>query len=300
MPLPNEPILLRSASDRPSRLVERCIYRASQCAAFICAAVVILIVTFVLYEAWPALTKVTPGRFFTDASWHPTLGRFRMWPMLVATLLVTIGSVIMTTPLGLMSAVFLHFYAPALLAALYRRVLFIVASVPSVVYGLWGITALVPLIARISPSGQGYSVLAGMLVISFMTLPIVALTIDTALAMVPREYLVAAAALGLSRRAMAWRVALPVAWRGVVAGVLLQTARVLGETMAVLMVCGNVVQVPRSLFSPVRLLTANIALEMGYAADEHRSALFVGGLWLLLVVGLMALVAHWLEKERSP
>jgi phosphate transport system permease protein len=153
------------------------------------------------------------------------------------------------------------------------------------------------LIGRLSPFGFGHSLLAGVLVLSLMTLPLAALTVDTALGAVPRDYLAAAAALGLSRRAVVWHIAVPVAWRGVLAGVLLQTARALGETMAVLMVCGNVVQLPTSFFTPVRLLTANIALEMGYATAFHRSALFVSGLWLMVIAAVLVLGAQWLERE---
>jgi len=266
--------------------------------AALCAGVIVLIVAFIAAEAWPALRDIGVGRLFGDASWHPTSDRYNLVPMLVATLAVTAGSVLVTAPLGIGSAIFLRFYAPRGVAAVYRRVIELLAGVPSVVYGLWGMTVLVPLIAAVSPLGQGQSVLAGVAVLSLMTLPMVALTSDAALGAVPRAYLRGAAALGLSRRAIAWRVALPAASRGVFTGVLLQTARALGETMAVLMVCGNVVQLPHSIFAPVRVLTANIALEMGYADDDHRAVLFVSGMLLLIIVALLVLLAEWFDRRR--
>ncbi|GIW95977.1 MAG: phosphate transport system permease protein [Pirellulaceae bacterium] len=279
------------------RFVDRLLGGAGLLSALLGASLVIWMLGFVLVESWPALQQIGPLRFLTDTAWYPTLGRFGMWPMVVATVVVTIGSVVVTTPVALGSAVYLRFYAPPVLAGLYRRVLWVLAGVPSVVYGWWGITALVPMIGRFSPFGFGHSLLAGVLVLSIMTLPLAALTVDTALGAVPRDYLAAAAALGLGRRAVAWQVAVPLAWRGVLAGVLLQTARAIGETMAVLMVCGNVVQLPVSLFAPVRLLTANIALEMGYATQLHRSALFVSGLWLLVLAAVLVWAAQRLERE---
>lgn len=290
--------LCRSSADFRRQLLDELLQRALQLTACLCVGVMLLIVWFVVAEGWPALRRLGVWRFFSDASWHPAAGRFQMLPMLLATLAITAGSLLVTAPLGLGSAVFLHFYAPRPLAAIYRRTLELLAGIPSVVFGLWGLTVLVPLIARVSPLGQGQSVLAGVMVLSLMTLPLVALTADAALAAVPRTYLQGAAALGMSRRAVAWQVAVPLAWRGVVAGVLLQTARALGETMAVMMVCGNVVQLPDSIFAPVRALTANIALEMGYAEQLHRSVLFVSGILLLVVVAVLVSLAQWLEWER--
>jgi len=158
-----------------------------------------------------------------------------------------------------------------------------------VVYGLWGLMVLVPALARIGPPGQ--SVLAGVLVLALMILPTIALVSDTALGAVPEIHLRGAAAAGLSRWAIVRSIALPTARSGILTGILLGTGRALGETMAVVMVTGNVAQIPDGVFAPVRTLTANIALEMAYATDAHRSALFVSGLVLaLLTIGLVAVV----------
>jgi phosphate transport system permease protein len=217
--------------------------------------------------------------------------------MLVGTLLATAGAVAVATPLGICSALFCHFYAPPPLAWAYRRLVELLAGVPSVVYGFWGLVVLVPLIARWQPPGA--SLLAGSAILAIMVLPTMALVADAALANVPRAYLHGAAALGLSRWGTIRRVVLPAARGGLLTGVILETGRAIGETMAVLMVCGNVVQMPRSLFDPVRTLTANIALELAYALGDHRSALFVSGLLLMAMVGLLVAAAELVSKERA-
>lgn len=270
-------------------------------AAAVTGLTVFLIAGFLVIESWPALDRVGLARFFTDPSWHPAAGAddgtFLLVPMLWGTLWATAGAVAVATPLGLLSAVFCRFYAPAAVARPYRRMIELLAGIPSVVYGFWGLTVLVPLIRRLEPPGP--SLLAGIVVLATMILPTVALTADAALAAVPRAHLQAAVALGLSRSTTLVGVALPAARSGILTGVLLQTARALGETMAVLMVCGNIVRTPASVFQPVRTLTANIALEMAYALGDHRSALFVAGLLLLALVVALVLAAEWVGHGRT-
>ena len=257
-------------------------------AAATAVGILLLIVLFLIRESWPALQHVGAFRFISDAGWHPLEGAFNLAPMLVATFAASVGAILVAGPLGVASAVFGHFYAPAVVAVVFRRMVALLAGIPSVVFGLWGLTVLVPRIAEWQPPGA--SLLAGILILAFMILPTVALTADAALKTVPENYLRGANALGLSRAGIILNVAIPAAHSGIVGGILLATARALGETMAVLMVAGNVVQVPTSLFDPVRVLTANIALEMAYATGDHRAALFVSGLALmLLVVGLAAM-----------
>lgn len=268
-----------------------------RCCAAISAGVLLLVVLFVAREAYPAFRDPGASRLIGDESWHPTTGQFNIVPMIVGTLAATMGSLLLTAPLGIGSAVFLWFYAPARIAAPYRRVVEILAGIPSVVFGLWGLTVIVPLLASVSPIGQGQSLLAGILILTVMTLPTVAIAADAALGSVNPDQIRAAAALGLGRRAIAWSVAVPAARRGIMTGVTLQVGRALGETMAVLMVCGNIVQIPNSFFQPVRTLTANIALEMGYADDQHRSVLFVSGLVLLLLVGAIMLFVDRNSKK---
>jgi len=260
-------------------------------AAVLSAAVLVLITLFLFFEAFPVLRSGGFGRFLTDDTWRPSEDLFRALPMVAGTAVVAGGALLLAVPLGVLSAVFAVHYAPPRMGRAYRGLLALMAGIPSVVYGFWGLVALVPLVARIRAPGP--SVLAGIVVLGLMILPMVALTARAALVEVPRAHLQAAAALGLTRWGTVRGVVLPSARAGIVTGVILAMGRAIGETMAVLMVTGNVVQVPDSLFAPVRALTANIALEMAYALGDHRSALFVTGLMLLGVVAVLTLAAGW-------
>ena len=234
--------------------------------------------------------------FFHDSSWYPSEGMFGILPMLWASLAILFGAIVLALPLGIVSAIFVLFFAPKPIAGGYRLLLNLLAGIPSVVFGLWGLTELVPLIAQWQPPGA--SLLAAILVLSLMILPTIALTSIAALSAVPQNVLAGAMALGMTRKGLILWVALPAARSGMMGGVLLAMARALGETMAVLMVAGNVVQNPYSLFAPVRALTANIALEMAYATNQHRAGLFASGLLLTLLVLVLAwLAAHYQEKH---
>ena len=256
---------------------------------------VLLITLFVLQEAWPALQNLGFIRFWTDGSWHPLEGSFGLMPMVLGSGLIALGATAIATPLGLLSALFCQCYGPPLLAVPYRRLLELLAGIPSVVYGFWGLVVLVPKINRLHPPGQ--SLLAGTLILSLMILPTVALLAIASLAQIPSSYWQGAAALSLSRWTTLTRIILPSARSGLFTAVVLATGRALGETMAVLMVCGNVVQVPSSVFDPVRSLTANIALEMAYATGDHRAVLFVSGLVLLAIVAGLVVMAEGISNQ---
>ena len=288
-----------------SRAADRLLLGAGRIAALVSAAVVLIISIFVVKEAWPALRDIG-WRFATDPSWYPTssstspsspgAGTFGLLPMMAATVAAAAGALILAAPTAILSAIFCRFYAPGALAKFYRRVVELLAGVPSVVYGFWGLVVLVPLIRRLEPPGA--SLLAGILILALMILPTVALTADAAFGRAADAHLAAGAALGLSRLTLIFRVVLPAARPGIATGLMLGAGRALGETMAVLMVCGNVVQLPGSVFDPVRTLTANIALEMAYAMDVHRAALFVCGLVLLATVSALVVAAdQWTESE---
>jgi phosphate transport system permease protein len=243
---------------------------------------VLLILFFLLAESVPLLTEVHAIRFITDPSWQPSEAAYNLAPMLSGTLYAAAGALLLATPLGIASALFVAYYAPPQVAAVYRRLVELLAGVPSVVYGFWGLTTLVPVINQLHPPGA--SLLAGILVLTLMILPTIALMAHAALLTVPDEYLRSAVALGMSRWGMIWGMVLPAAKIGITAGIILAAGRALGETMAVLMVTGNVVQHAGSVYDPVRTLAANIALEMPYAVGDHRAALFVSGLALMLLV----------------
>ncbi|PKO44927.1 MAG: phosphate ABC transporter permease subunit PstC [Betaproteobacteria bacterium HGW-Betaproteobacteria-3] len=256
-----------------------------------------LVLAFLLREAAPVLGSGHVIGFLTDPGWYPLEGQFGMLPMVVASLAAALGAVLLAGPLGVVSAIFLRFYAPPGIARVYRMIVALLAGIPSVVFGLWGLTVLVPLIARWQPPGA--SLLAAILILALMVLPTVALTSASALAAVPQSLLQGASALGIRPQGTILQVAVPAARGGIVNGMLLACARALGETMAVLMVAGNVVQYPTGLFEPVRVLTANIALEMAYATGAHRAGLFAAGLLLTLLVMLLAWLAIHANRGRG-
>ncbi|MEM7260903.1 MAG: phosphate ABC transporter permease subunit PstC [Planctomycetota bacterium] len=277
----------RSTSPWPLRL-----------SALLTVTILALIVLFVFAEAWPALRDIGLPRFFTDPTWHPTSGSYGALPMVVATLATTSLAVAIALPTGLLCAVYANFHAPPRIGRALRAVVELLAGIPSVVYGFWALMTIVPMLARVEPPGS--SLLAGALVLAVMILPTVVLVIDQALRELPRELAFGAAALGMSRGAAVWRIFVPAVRRSIGTASILGAARALGETMAVLLVCGNEVRFPSSPFDSVRTLTANIALEMAYALDDHRAALFATGALLLLLVGGLVLAIELIERRTTP
>ncbi len=279
---------------------DRLLLNGLRICALLCAAIVIGIVVLLISESLPVAEHVGWSHFWTDSAWHPALENgaavFNLMPMLFASILAAAGAVAIAGPLGILSAVFCHYYCSGKTGTIYRRIIEILAGIPSVVFGLWGLVVLVPLINKFAPPGA--SLLAGIFILTAMILPTMALASDAALGQVPHTFIHASAALGLGRWATIRQVALPVARSGIFTGFLLQSGRALGETMAILMVCGNIVQLPGSIFDPVRTLTANMALEMAYATGDHRSALFTTGLFLMLLVVMLVLSAEFMSKEK--
>jgi phosphate transport system permease protein len=253
------------------------------------ALIVLLVLGFLLAEAWPAFTVHGWLRFFTDDGWYPNENRFGLAPMLWSSLVASAGALLIAVPFGIAAALFACYYAPVSIAGFYRGMLGILAGVPSVVYGLWGLTVLVPTLA--AWQAPGTSLLAAIFILALMIIPTIALTSISALQALPLSLSQGCAALGMTRHGTIMGVLIPSARREIVGGIMLACARALGETMAVLMVAGNVVQNPSGLFLPVRVLTANIALEMSYASGLHRAGLFASGLMLTLLVLTLAWAA---------
>jgi phosphate transport system permease protein len=282
-----------------SRSVDRIAGGVLGLLALVSGGMVLLIAWHLFSGAWPAIEAGRLGAFFTDAKWQPGSQRdpqYGVVPMLVGSVLVTALAVALALPIGLATAVFHRFYAPAALERWNRRVMELLIGVPAVVFGFWGLMVVVPAITRLAPDASGQSLLAGGVVLGLMILPIIALTSQAALQSVPPAQLQAAAGLGLGRARTIWSVALPAARGGIGTGVLLSLARAIGETMAVVLVCGNIPQIPRSLFDPIRPITSTIALEMGYATASHKALLFCAALVLVLFT---ALIVGWLSFRRT-
>lgn len=260
--------------------------------ASIAATVILLAV-----GSWPALSRVGVATFFFSTDWHPTAGDFNLVPMTLGTLAVSVGALVIAGPFALICAVFTRFYVPESTASAFRTVLHLLAGIPSVVYGLWGIALIVPWIVEWDAAGP--SMLAGIVVLAIMILPTIAVISDTALRQLPPALYQGGIALGLPRYRVVWRVVLPAARNKLLAAAILGLARALGETMALLMVTGNNIALPTHLLASIRTLSANVALEMAYALDVHRSALFVTGLVLMVLVLVVLAIATRLEDKGA-
>ncbi|ARU54605.1 phosphate ABC transporter, PhoT family TC 3.A.1.7.1, membrane protein 1 [Oleiphilus messinensis] len=269
---------------------------ALKSAAWLSIVVLTLIILFVLYRSMPFLLSDGVQGLWSD-TWAPTQGAYNMLPMIAGSLAVTLLAVVISGPLGIVIALFGRFYAPRAVRSIYIALIELMAGIPSVVYGLWGLVVLVPVINLWVPPGA--SVLAAGIVLALMILPLITLVADDAFQRIPGQWQQAARALALTRWGCIRKLYLPAARPGILAGITLQTGRALGETMAVLMVCGNIVQIPGSLFEPARTLTANIALEMAYATDRHAQALFVSGLLLLLTAVLLVWLAGRIQAVNQ-
>ncbi|MFS8065089.1 MAG: phosphate ABC transporter permease PstA, partial [Byssovorax sp.] len=228
---------------------------------------------------------------------HPTAGVYGIALMIVGSAAVTLGALLLGVPLGIACAIVLAEMAGPRLRALLKPAIEVLAGIPSVVYGFMGIVLLLPWI-RGHLGGAGASALAGSIILGIMILPtIIGISVD-ALSAVPRSYREGSLALGATPWQTIHRVVLPAARSGLVAAVILGMGRAVGETMAVIMVAGNSVQMPRSPLDSVRTLTANIALEMGYAAGEHRAALFATGIVLFLIIMVLNTAANLARGHR--
>lgn len=228
----------------------------------------------------------------------PTEGQFGIAPMIAGTLYVTLGALVMGVPLGLLVATYFAEIAPKKLTMIFNPLIDLLAGIPSVIYGFYGLMVIVPLIRRIF-GGPGFSVLAGSIVLGVMILPTIVNVAREAMIAVPREYREGSMALGSTEWQTIWGVVYPAARSGLIAAVILGLGRAFGETMAVIMVTGNMAAFPHGLNQPVRTLTGNVVLEMGYATGDHLAALFATGFVLLLFIMVMNLFTRWLTRRED-
>jgi len=249
---------------------------------------VFAIFAFLFKESIYAL-KTHGTVFFTSATWHPTENKFFILPIVLGSFFIAFGALLLSLPLSLFAALFTCFFCPKKIKWWAQRIIELYAGIPSVIFGFWGLMKLVPWLYEFSAPGQ--SLLAGILILCLMIFPILTLSLMASFEMSSREVYLCAESLGLSKSTYIWKILIPSVKKQSLAAILLALGRALGETMAVLMVCGNIPSIPKSIFAPVRTLTSNIALEMSYAMDSHRSALFLSGFILLLTVSFIFLAS---------
>jgi phosphate ABC transporter permease protein PstC len=264
--------------------------------AYFCITVITAITCYIFVAGLPAFFEINFKEFLFGQVWSPSNKLYGILPFAVSSLIVTVGSIILGVPIGVFSAVFLAQFAPKKLALTIRIAVRLLAGIPSVVYGFFGMLVIVPLIRSLSGGlVTGDSLLAAILVLSIMILPIVISISEDAIRSVPRAYTEASLALGETYEGTVFKVVLPAAKKGINTAVLLGIGRAIGETMAVIMVSGNVAQIA-GLLAPVRFLTTAIALEMSYSSGLHRKALFAIGLILFIFIFLLNSILTFSQK----
>jgi phosphate ABC transporter permease protein PstC len=258
--------------------------------AFSTITILFLITLFIFKEGLPFIIKQGLFNFLLGKNWYPSENVFQILPFLLGSIWVTFFAILFGVPLALGCSIYLAEYVSPRLRGIMKPAIELLAAIPSVVYGFIGVVILAPFI-RAHFGGPGFSVLAASIILAIMILPtVIGITIDSLLT-VPKEYKEGSYALGATKWQTISRVMLPAARTGILAAVILGMGRAIGETMVVLMIAGNSIQIPGSILEPVRTLTSNIALEMGYAEGIHREALFATGVILFVLIMVLNIIA---------
>lgn len=265
---------------------------------FSCVSIasVIIITIYMLYSGIPAIIEIGLSKFLFDTHWDPAHNQYGILYLIISSILGTFGAIIIGVPIGLFTAIYLSEIAPKKLANIIRPAVQLLAGIPSVVYGFFGMLIIVPTIRQVFPNSLGDSLLAVIIILSIMVLPTIISTCETSLKAVPKTYREAALSLGTTPIMAIFKVIVPAAKSGILSGVILGVGRAIGETMAVIMVAGNVVNMP-SLLGSVRLLTTGIVLEMSYSSGLHRQALFAIGLILFIFIMIVNISFTFISKR---
>lgn len=288
-------------------LKDKIVAKAVRFLAALASLIVILMVVGLYFKSRPILSTKPLTQLLFSSIWHPLKGQFGFYPFIIGTLEVTATALVLAIPICLLSAIYLSEYAPSRVREVLKPVIDLLAGIPSVIYGLWGVIVIVPLVRSLGfalgKSTTGYSLLAGGIILTIMVFPIIISVATEVLRTVPLEVREASIALGATRWETVVHVVLKSASRGIMAAIVLGFSRAFGETMAVLMVVGNVPKVPNSLFAPAYPLPALIANNYGemMSIPLYDSALMLAALFLLVVVAIFNLGAHFtlLQIERK-
>lgn len=264
------------------------VFLAAACVSILAVAMICL---FFFANGIPAMGKIGFLKFLTGDVWRPSNDIYGILPFILGSLYVTAGAIILGVPIGIMTAVFMARFCPKKLHKILKPAIDLLAGIPSVVYGFFGLVMIVPI--------TGSSIIAASIILAIMILPSVISVSESALRAVPESYYEGALALGATHERSVFTVMLPAASSGVFAGVVLGIGRAIGETMAVMMVAGNNTGMPKSIFKGVRTLTSNIAIEMGYATDLHREALIATGVVLFVFILIINFASSMLKRRSN-
>lgn len=274
---------------------------------FVCAlasiAAVVLICLFLFANGIPAMKEIGLLNFLTGAKWKPGNDIYGILPMILGSIYITAGAVVIGVPVGLLTAIFMAFYCPKKLYGLLKPCTELLAGIPSIVYGFFGMVVIVPCIRTVAAvfgaDISGSSILAASVLLGIMILPTVIGVSEAALRAVPSAYYEGAVAMGARHERAIFTVMLPAAKSGVLAGVVLGIGRAIGETMAVIMVAGNQPRLTGNMLKGIRTMTANIVIEMGYATGLHREALIATGVVLFVFILIINLTFSILKRRKQ-
>ena len=272
----------------------------------LCACVSILAVAliciFLFANGVPAMAKIGFGKFLLGRTWQAGNGLFGIFPMIIGSIYVTAGAIIVGVPIGILAAVFLARFCPKPLYRIMKPGVELLAGIPSVVYGFFGLMIIVPWVRdtfRPYYGGNGLSLFSAALLLGIMILPTIISISESAIRAVPDKYYQGALALGATHERSVFRTVVPAAKSGIMAGIVLGIGRAFGETMAVIMIAGNQAWIPDNMFQGIRTLTANIVMEMGYAQDLHREALIATVVVLFVFILIINTLFSILKRREA-
>ena len=272
-------------------------------AACVSILAVILICVFLFANGIPGMAKIGVFKFLAGEKWKPGNDIYGILPMILGSIYVTVGAIIIGVPVGIFTAVFMAKFCPKKIYPYLKQAIDLLAGIPSVVYGFFGLVVIVPMVRELTDAlhavGDGTGILTASILLGLMILPTIIGVSESAIRAVPESYYEGALALGDTHERSVFCAVLPAAKSGIMAGVILGVGRAIGETMAVIMVAGNQPVIPGSLLAGVRTMTANIVLEMGYAAGLHREALIATGVVLFVFILIINLLFSLIKKGES-
>lgn len=269
------------------------VFLVSACVSILAVALICL---FIFANGVPAIFEISPDKFLGGTSWKPLEGLFGILPMIVGSIYVTAGGVIFGVPVGILCAVFMAKFCPEKLYKVIKPAIELLAGIPSIVYGFFGLVVLVPMVRSLF-GGSGKNILTASIMLGIMILPTIIGVAEASIRAVPESYYEGALGLGATHERAVFFAVLPAAKSGILAGVILGIGRVIGETMAVVMVAGNQAVMPASLLGGVRTLTSNIVLEMGYASGLHKDALIGTAVVLFVFILIINLSFSAIKKK---
>lgn len=273
----------------------RMVFLVSACASILSVAIICL---FLFANGIPAIGEIGPLRFLLGERWKPGNDIYGILPMILGSIYVTAGAIVVGVPVGILTAVYLSRFCPGKLYRIIKPAIDLLAGIPSVVYGFFGMVVIVPVMSQVF-GGSGKSMATASVLLGIMILPTIIGVSESAINAVPSSYYEGALALGASHERSVFFATLPAARSGILAGVILGVGRAIGETMAVIMVAGNQARMPKGVFEGVRTMTANIVLEMGYATDLHREALIATAVVLFVFILLINLSFSLLSRKAD-